>query len=300
MNKMLKKISLFITILLTFTLMTVNVFAYVNIVEQSDDYYVTDAADIISKDTTEYIINKNKLLNEVSGVEIFVVTVDFLNADITDYAYTIFNEYKIGDSDLNNGILLLLSVGDDDYFCMIGSGLESQFQIDELSDILDEYLEPSFAERKYDEGVKKVFDALYNKCVYIFNVDENNIGNSPSENIDWFFIDVLKFIIIAFIVITFIVLIMTISLRNRYSRPYNRRRYYTRTYFPYGGYYNKHNSAPKNNSSSSSWGNSSGGSIGSWGSSSKGSSGSWGRSSSKSFSPRSGGSSRGAGAGRRK
>lgn len=195
--------------------------AYVEIVEQDDSYFVTDAAKILDSATEEYIVSKNQVLNATSGASIVVVTVDLLNADIVDYAYTIFNEWELGDAELNNGILLLVSTGDQDYYCMVGRGLEANFPIEELQQILDEDLEPDFAEGNYQQGIRTVFDSLYQYCVQLYNVDESSTSNTDQVfNAVSTLFTVLQITLMMFVVITILVVLLTTAARRRtVSRP---------------------------------------------------------------------------------
>lgn len=216
MNKWFKK-----AILILFVLMmsVLPVSAYVDIVEQDDSYFVTDEAKVLDNATEQYIISKNQILNETSGASIVVVTVDLLNADIVDYAYTIFNEWELGDETTNNGILLLLSIVDQDYYCMVGRGLENLLSSDELSDILYDDLEPDFAIGNYQQGVRKVFDTLYQRCVHLYNIDESASANQerPVSIFDAIvnIIEVFETILIVFIVITLMVVLFSILFRRR-------------------------------------------------------------------------------------
>ena len=101
-----------------------------------------------------------------------VVTVDYTHtASIADYAYELFNEYGIGSNEKNNGLLLLLSIGDDDYYALQGAGLERTFSSGTLSYLLYEYLEPYFAQQEYDSGVLSVFNAFYDEILAIYDTN---------------------------------------------------------------------------------------------------------------------------------
>ena len=84
-----------IALIFAFMLMLLSplaVHAY-TIPEPSDDLYVSDYADVIDREVEEEIINANLELEEKNGVQIAVVTVDFLDgANIEDYAYDLFNQ----------------------------------------------------------------------------------------------------------------------------------------------------------------------------------------------------------------
>lgn len=65
----------------------------------------------------------------------------------------------MGDYERNNGLLLVLAIGEDNYYATSGYGIEDYFDGAKLQSMLDEYLEPDFAVQEYDTGVKKFFEA---------------------------------------------------------------------------------------------------------------------------------------------
>lgn len=131
--------------------------------EPSDDLYVSDFANVIDSDVEQDIIDANMMLEEMNGVQIAVVTVDFLDgADIEDYAYELFNQWGIGSAENNNGVLLLLAIGEENYYCLAGTGLNNVLSGGRIKLLLNEYLEPDFASGDYSAGVSKTFDAIYN------------------------------------------------------------------------------------------------------------------------------------------
>lgn len=87
-----------------------------------------------------------------------MATVDFTDGeDIADYAYDLFNKWGIGDKKANNGLLILLSIGAEDYYAEPGAGLTDVFTGGVLDAMLYDYLEDDFAAKDYDSGVKKVY-----------------------------------------------------------------------------------------------------------------------------------------------
>lgn len=145
-------------------------FAEVDITPTSD-FYVYDGADVLSESTESDIVSKNDILYNASGAQIVVVTVQSTGRMTTEeYAYELANSWGIGSASQNNGVLLLLSIGDEDYQCIQGSGLESSLPTSTLSRILSESLEPDFAVGDYDAGVQKTFTALYNEVCAIYGV----------------------------------------------------------------------------------------------------------------------------------
>lgn len=175
------------------------------VVDPPANGYVADYADVLEKETEDYIIELNQVLQQATGAQIVVVTVDFTDGmRLEEYAYTIFNEWGIGDKEKNNGLLLLLSIGDDDYWAMQGKGLENALTSAMLGEYLYQDLEPDFAQGQYNVGVRKVFDSFYAWFVNYYGVMGQNTtdihtatpvtGMEEEQSIPiigWFFIFVL-------------------------------------------------------------------------------------------------------------
>lgn len=135
--------------------------ALARVPDRPDNKYVLDTAGVLSEDTEKWIVAENQELFKDCGGEIVVAAVDFLGGeDIRDYTYDMFNTWEIGYDTRNNGILLVLAIGEENYFIQAGYGIDDYFDVPLFSDILNEYLEPDFAAGDYDAGVRKTFGAL--------------------------------------------------------------------------------------------------------------------------------------------
>lgn len=148
------------------SLLTTQAQIFANIPNHTDNFYVNDFANVLTNETSRHIYNRNLSLEEKSGAQIVVTTVHFTDGmDIEEYAIQMFNEWGIGDAQLNNGLLLLLVIGEDTYFAGIGDGMDSIISEGDIDTILYTYLEPVIAEgnnqNNYDEGVLNAFNAIY-------------------------------------------------------------------------------------------------------------------------------------------
>ena len=187
------------------------------VVDAPDSVYVGDYANVLTEETEQYIIAENRKLCEATGAQIVIVTVDFLDGmEIEDYAYTIFNDWGIGDAAYDNGLLLLLAIGEENYYAMQGEGLEGILSSGTLGDMLYDYLEPDFAVRNYDAGVRAVFDAFLtwydDHAAYVGQNSQNgnensSINNSVSKNDDGISLAVVIFVLI--------IIVILISMNNR-------------------------------------------------------------------------------------
>lgn len=138
----------------------------------SSDFYYLDDANVLSEAMEGEIFFSNKLLYDACGAQIVVVTVDSTGKEaIDDYAYDLFNRWGIGDVSKNNGFLLLLAIGDEDYYALPGSGLDSRFSAGTIKSYYDKYLENDFAAGNYEAGVKKFFEAVFERIADTYNAE---------------------------------------------------------------------------------------------------------------------------------
>lgn len=150
--------------------------AWAAIPDRPENRYVLDSAGVLSRDLEDEIIEENQRLFEDYGAEVAVVAVDFFGGeDREDYANRLFNQWGIGSRERNNGILLVLAVGEEDYYATAGLGIEDYFDGALLDDLLYEYLEPDFAKEKYDAGVKKFFRAVVDELDSYYS--HTSVGN---------------------------------------------------------------------------------------------------------------------------
>ena len=156
--------------------------------EPSDNYYVLDSANVISEETEKMIIKLNAELENKNGSQLVVAAVDFLDGEsIDDVAYEMFNKWEIGSSEYNNGVLLLLAIGEEDYYCLQGDGITDSISSGRLQMLLDYNLEPDFALAQYDQGISKMVESLYDVMIKLEGVPyitppSNSGGHQTSNN----------------------------------------------------------------------------------------------------------------------
>lgn len=165
----LKRLS---AVLLALLLTAASALAAPKVVQPTEDFYVNDSANVLSDEVEGLIVLNNDKLYAACGAQIVFVTVPTTGtASIEDYAYTLFNDWDVGSSDKNNGILLLMAIDDDDYWLMQGKGLQDYITSGDLDDMLLNDLEPDFAAKDYSAGAEKLFTALFDAVVGIYNLN---------------------------------------------------------------------------------------------------------------------------------
>ena len=132
------------------------------VVSQSESFYAADYANVLSNATEEMIINYNGALEtQCQGAQIVVVTVDYLDGMYSDeYAYQLFNDWGVGSSEYNNGMLLLLATQENKAWLAYGMGLNSLIDGDDVDKLLEDYFWKDFDRGNYDKAVTRLFEAL--------------------------------------------------------------------------------------------------------------------------------------------
>ena len=132
---------------------------------------VIDNANMLSADTEKYVTNLSVALQNSCGSQIGVYTVDYIgNSTMEGYCYEVANAWGLGDQDKDNGVVLLLAKGEDDYYVMRGSGLETQLSVKTLKTILNENLEPNWVSGDFDSGTRATVRAITERLCSIYGV----------------------------------------------------------------------------------------------------------------------------------
>lgn len=88
------------------------------------EHFTRDEAGVLSEATIQAVDELNASL-EASGAQIAVLTVGTTGEEyIDDYTYGVFDTWGVGSAEQNNGVLFLLAIDDQNYYCALGAGLE--------------------------------------------------------------------------------------------------------------------------------------------------------------------------------
>ena len=154
------------------------------VVEPDGDYCQDEHSSVKISDTIKaYIKDRNQNLEKnCKGSQICVLVLDTIgNQRIEDYSALVFEQWKMGRSGENNGVLLLMAIEDKDYYILPGSGLSSVLSTKTLSDISRNAIEPSFRDGKYDAAVDAGFRRLNEAVCKHYNVDPFAVVSGSSE-----------------------------------------------------------------------------------------------------------------------
>ncbi len=123
--------------------------------------YVTDTAHLIDLETQAQINSQITFIEQNTSVEIAVLTVDDLSGlDIETYAVEVFEKWKIGKRDLDNGILILVSKNDRQVRIEVGYGLEDEIPDLVANDIIENHMVPEFKKGNFGSGISRAVNQI--------------------------------------------------------------------------------------------------------------------------------------------
>ena len=157
-------------------------------------HLVNDLADIIPASEEANLENKLTTYNDSTSTQIAVIIVKTIDGfEISDYAYKIGRKWGVGQKDLDNGIVLLVSVDDRKMFIATGYGTESYITDARASRIYREILTPAFQQNNYYGGI----DAATTEMIkYLSGAYDGEAMGNPEDKPNIFGVIILIFVIL--------------------------------------------------------------------------------------------------------
>jgi uncharacterized protein len=122
---------------------------------------VVDQAGVINAQTRGNLETKLKDLEDKSGIQLVVATVKSLQgSDIETYANQLFRFWKLGQSQKNNGVLLLVAPNEHKVRIEVGYGLEGTLTDALSSVIIASAIVPRFKTNDYSGGIERGVDGI--------------------------------------------------------------------------------------------------------------------------------------------
>jgi uncharacterized protein len=142
---------------------------------------VVDAANILPAATKASLEQKLQALEEKSGIQLVVATVASLDGDeIEPYANALFRQWKLGEKDKNNGVLLLIAPNQRKMRVEVGYGLEGTLT-DALSKIIiANAIAPRFKAGDFGGGVERGVDDI----ITVLTTDSAEWQKRPELRLD--------------------------------------------------------------------------------------------------------------------
>lgn len=134
--------------------------------------WVTDRAGLLSQGEIRSLSAQLAGHEQNSSTQIVVVILpDLGGRDIASYAFELGDEWGVGQKGVDNGIVILVSVGDRKVFIATGYGVEASVPDVIAGRIIREIITPNFRQGRYYDGLQSAVDALI----------EATRGKTPSQ-----------------------------------------------------------------------------------------------------------------------
>ena len=182
MKKTVRFIALLLCLLLLLCACAEKEEGKVEVLQPSEQLYVTDDAEILSDETEQYVVSRVNALKQLCGGEIAVATIDFLphGLDSEEYAFELINQWGVGDEGKNNGVVLLLVPGEAKGWITAGLGIEQSLTAGKLDQILNLYLWTDFDNGEYDIAVRNTVDAVLQWYENYYSISVGQLMAAPS------------------------------------------------------------------------------------------------------------------------
>ena len=182
----------------------VPVFAYYDL--GAPQGYVNDYTNTLTANQKSILESKLTIFEKESSNEIAVVIIDSVKEDyIENFAVKLFEAWKIGKKNENNGVLILIAISDRDMKIEVGYGLEGSLTDVQSSWIINNIMKPRFREDRYYEGIDESVDKIIDITKGEFGVP-SNVGRTPRSSSTAFVVIILIIQIILVIAILRLIL----------------------------------------------------------------------------------------------
>ena len=116
--------------------------------------FVNDFAGVIDSDSTAKIEAVARKVQETTGAEIAVVTIDTVEpyADVDQYSIELAEQWQVGQEGEDNGIIFLMTLKERQVRMEVGYGLEGAIPDGRAGEILDEAVLPYLSQGEYGKG----------------------------------------------------------------------------------------------------------------------------------------------------
>jgi uncharacterized protein len=164
----------------------------------SPQHFFNDYANVTSQATRDALEARLELFERESSNQIVVAIYPRMETDssIEDFAQHIFDAWKPGRANLDNGALLLVFTGDHKMRIHSGYGLEGALPDALCKRILDDELTPRFRAGNFDGGLTAAVDAMIAATRGEYKGTGQTVGGSGRKHIS-----IVPYLFMAFIIL---------------------------------------------------------------------------------------------------
>jgi uncharacterized protein len=184
-----------------------------SIPQPNDTFYVLDEVGLLSESTISTIISTSQELQSKTKAQIVVVIVQSMDGQsVETFALDILRDWGIGDKELDNGLLILLSIDERVSRIEVGYGLEGILNDAKTGRFQDTYMLPYYTAGDFDQGILNGYLAFAQEVAKEYNITLDINNPIPYADTSSAFSKLPSWIMILGIII-FILIFMTLDIR---------------------------------------------------------------------------------------
>ncbi|MBT3273940.1 MAG: TPM domain-containing protein [Spirochaetales bacterium] len=145
--------------------------------------FVNDFAGIISSRSEAEINKTAQAIQQSTSIEIAVATIKSLSpyGSIEQYAIDMFEDWGVGQSGKDNGMLILVSLEERKARIEVGYGLEGIFPDGLVGRIMDTSMIPYFRNDDFSTGLQKAMEGVAGVISKEYDIDFSGVSLNESE-----------------------------------------------------------------------------------------------------------------------
>lgn len=134
--------------------------------QQLKQEHIVDTTSTLSSDQIEALKNQNRQLYQQKNIDLKILMISTIgDRSIEQYAEQVFNQIKIGNSELDNGLLLVVAKDDRKMRFEVGYGLEGDLTDVKMGRMIRNTLAPNFKNNDYYQGLFQTQKTIFNQNI---------------------------------------------------------------------------------------------------------------------------------------
>lgn len=148
---------------------------------------IMDKADVINSSDERDLNQKLTNLSNETGIQVAVLTIPSLDGEaLESYSMKVVEDWKLGQKGVDNGVLLLVSIGDRELRIETGYGVEGDLTDTKCGLIIRNVITPHFQDGDYSKGIVQGVTAIVENVAVNFSENsENPIVLEDDDSDDW-------------------------------------------------------------------------------------------------------------------
>jgi len=196
MRKKLNKIYNNIVIITLFFVLPFCIIAQ-NELPEKPDSWVNDYTNLLTGDQQRILDNKLNRLEKATSTQIFLAIFDQIpeNYYLEDFVVKLYEKWRPGRKNENNGVLIVLFTGDRRIRIEVGYGLEGVLTDMQAGRVIEDVMKPEFKKGDYFTGLNNGIDVIISAVKGEYTIPIKS--KSKSKGTNWISLFVIFFIIIS-------------------------------------------------------------------------------------------------------